>query len=333
MGKIFASTFQPSPFSRFFPQTVTHRQATQRALGKQRAAKIPISSEMTFAWVLLIVEKSIAFLFLTRQSAFPPTTDWNTGSSGNSNSNSNKNNNRDVYDDNNFSQFSGHGTSSNASRGFSNSETSSFGHGTSNTGGGTNNDKNDREFYDLSGTGSTSNSNSNQGRDIYNHNRQRETSTYSYDYATDRPSNSGSNQNSVGNSRPYDLQTTNAYDYNRRTPSSTQRSLRDTTRRSTYFQGDLPFFNNNDETSVSFRKFSCERLSWRFFPDTFDFERRGRLTVRHRHTQSESFDCARRGNLSGTVPVACCNLFVGNRKPQVYLRRVVSLNERTDNCW
>lgn len=70
-------------------------------------------------------------------------------------------------------------------------------------------------------------------------------------------SGSSNNHNSV-TQRPFSQQspTTSNYNYDNRrttatTKSSTYRPNRDiTTRKSTYFQGDLPFFNN-DETSVS----------------------------------------------------------------------------------
>lgn len=191
---------------------------------------------------------------------------------------------RDVNEDS-FTQFSGHDSqrpNSGPNHGLSNTgnkhvPTSNFGQS---FGGG---NHNDRDFYNpLPDVASPSKSNGNQGRD--NFNQPRETTPSTYGFIGDSLSggsnnhnlNTGSNKvnsgsfgsgnqnfNSINNNnqnltppKPLNLQTTRpttSYDYNeRRTTESVNRPFneRSTTKKSTYFQGDLPFFNN-DETSVS----------------------------------------------------------------------------------
>jgi hypothetical protein len=187
---------------------------------------------------------------------------------------------REVYG-NDFSQFSGHknsrpssGTSSNSAKTNTNNQretqTSSSRdvyNNPSNSNGNRedynpsssiNSNKNSRDIYNNSPKDIMSSSNNNQGRDIYN--QPRETSTVGYGFVADSLANSGNNNNYNPpiTQRPFIQATTTNYDFNnnRRTTSSTYQPNRDvirqvTTKKSTYFQGDLPFFNNDEtETSV-----------------------------------------------------------------------------------
>lgn len=207
----------------------------------------------------------------------------NTGTSNSGNNNSNRNinsNGRDTHDDN-FSQFSGHGNSqSNGnnknknSNGYDDNISQFSGHESTQTNTGSNADRgtsninnNDKNHPPVM-VSTSSQTNGNQGRDIYNYNQVRERSTSGYDFVADSlagSSNSGGNHNSAVTQRPFSLQTTTDYNYHgdRRPTTSSYRPVRDsTTKKSTYFQGDLPFFNHdgNDETSVSLLKVSSSSL-------------------------------------------------------------------------
>lgn len=207
----------------------------------------------------------------------------NTGTSNSGNNNSNRNinsNGRDTHDDN-FSQFSGHGNSqSNGnnknknSNGYDDNISQFSGHESTQTNTGSNADRgtsnknnNDKNHPPVM-VSTSSQTNGNQGRDIYNYNQARERSTSGYDFVADSlagSSNSGGNHNSAVTQRPFSLQTTTDYNYHgdRRPTTSSYRPVRDsTTKKSTYFQGDLPFFNHdgNDETSVSLLKVSSSSL-------------------------------------------------------------------------
>lgn len=116
-----------------------------------------------------------------------------------------------------------------------------------------NNNNFDREYYNPPSIAKT-----NSNHEIYN----RETSTNGYNFAGEA-SFSGNSQGNSGNSnnqnsvtqRPSNQRTTSTtsnYDYNnsnRRTTSNSYNPYQAvTTKKSTFFQGDLPFFK--DETSV-----------------------------------------------------------------------------------
>lgn len=156
----------------------------------------------------------------TSRNTFRTTTPQSWNNYGN-------NNNRDQGRDESFSQ----GTSGSSSKGSNNS----FG----------------REA--VKPPSSLVITNTNQGRDIYIPTR-RETSTSAYGFAGDSFSNSGNDNNyNVVTQRPANLRTpstTTNYDYMTRTTMSSYRPNRETTtKQSSYFQGDLPFFSN-DETTV-----------------------------------------------------------------------------------
>lgn len=194
------------------------------------------------------------------------------------------------YENNNnqFSQFSGHQTSRPSSTFNSNSGSSSNSNGNSrdvynvpdrnrdtynqNSG----NSNNGREIYN-SNPGNSNNQNSfntqkpttktTQGRDVYNQDRDfyqpKETSTSRYEFIADSLANSENSKNNYNPSvtqRPTIQRTTTTteYDYGvyRRTTSpNRETNVGGTTRKSTYFQGDLPFLNNDrTETTVNFKE-------------------------------------------------------------------------------
>ena len=163
---------------------------------------------------------------------------------------SGSNNNGNAYD-NSFSQFSGQRNSrpdtyeseSKSSREIINS-------------GSSNNNGQDYYFQQTS-----TSRNINPARDIYNQ-QPRETSTSRLVFIADSLSGSESNSGNSNNfnsvpQRPFTQRTSTTSNYNfenrRTTTSSTYRPDLDiTTKKSSYFQGDLPFFNSDsDETSVN----------------------------------------------------------------------------------
>lgn len=73
-------------------------------------------------------------------------------------------------------------------------------------------------------------------------------------------------------------------------------------------------------------------LTW-FVSDTLDTKPRQRVSMWNCHPKSKSFDCARRGDLSRTVPLARSDLLVGNCQIEIYLRRFSGINECGCDCW
>lgn len=158
-----------------------------------------------------------------------------------------------------FSQFSGHENSRPiANHGNSAREVS-------NSGKTTVNNNYDRD-YSNSQNVDNGKADNNQGSDFYYQQHHDETSTNNYGDIVGS-SNGNSNNHHTVPQRPFNRQTsttthyydsdgrrttTTNYDFNNRrtTTSSTYRPNREiTTKKSTYFQGDLPFLNS-DETSV-----------------------------------------------------------------------------------
>lgn len=230
----------------------------------------------------------------TRRNAFTTATEsWNDfGQSKGSNTGN-------VYNEDNYSQFAGHETSRpvsnvNAGRGNVNSGQSNnnnndyynpIANTNANQGRETNNQPreispNSFGFISDSLGGSSSSGN---GRNVnsvtqrpvnqqqttttqdYN-NRRKSSSTTNYD--TNRSTQSSINYDSDNNRNRRTTSTTSNYDYNvyQRTTASSYRPNRETTtRKSTYFQGDLPFLNSNnsdeDGTSVSMLSILVDKLT------------------------------------------------------------------------
>lgn len=125
---------------------------------------------------------------------------------------------------------------------------------------------NDREVYTPSSSGKASsngsnNNNNNQGqRDVYPQQQPNSFGFVSDSLAGSSNANSNTDHHSIPQRPSYTQPTTtstSSYDFNTRraaTTTTTRRPSQVTTRKSTYFQGDLPFFNR-DETSVSASNF------------------------------------------------------------------------------
>lgn len=212
----------------------------------------------------------------TTRNVFATTTQaWNEYSNNN-------NNGKDGYE-NSFSQFSGHETSRPSSGSNSDRKTSTTTGNSRDVYSSNANNNNNRDILNSNSgnsnretyynTPKTTSSSTHQSREVYNqdrdiYNQPRETSTEGYGFIADSLANHGNSNNNYNppvTARSFNQQTTTSnYDYNfnsnnRRSSStsSTFRPNRDTnfgltTKRSTYFQGDLPFLNN-DETGTSVR--------------------------------------------------------------------------------
>ena len=261
---MFASIYQQfQSFSQFIHNTATHTLTHQQSA--QQDGKIRISEKnlhklhqtypQHFSYDVFDYDTTT---YRTTRNTFATTTkawnDYDNNSKG-----------KDAYEKN-FSQFSGHEDS----RPTSGSSSSSTGNSRDIYNNPLNGNSNREAYNPNSGnsnretnynTPKSTSTNSNQGRDIYK--QPKETSTYSYGFVAESLANSGNSFNKYSpptTQRPYNQQTTSStydYNYNRRTTitPSTFRPNRDTnfgatTRKSTYFQGDLPFLNN-DETGTS----------------------------------------------------------------------------------